>query len=232
MLLDFLSIHNIKWIHVGWFILYMTSIGFLVLAKEGIPRKIKALGVSSIVVLLIAYNPIIMVVFGKFFDGNIEYTRITWGVLVIPIVASVMTLASERRRHCIIICLMSILLVSQRMNSFYSFPENIHKISSENIEIADFINVNTDKAYPTVAVMGQEFGLMEGDLNISERAAEELSSYSSKYQVIPMCSEDSLAYDYYLVPHEIDSEYYALLGGKKVLNTEHFILYLNTNNGR
>ncbi len=112
---------------------------------------------SGVLLLVTVYNPLFPVMINRFFDVNNEYYRFFWitpVVILLPYAAAklVMMMKDRSSRWIMAVALVILMILSGNFiyRNGYQKAENIYKMPSELMEIADLIHEQSDKVYPQV----------------------------------------------------------------------------------
>lgn len=230
-----MRVHGILWSTAGWFLLYIVALFLLTIKKE--KRLSYYLALAMLAVLIVIYNPFVMMKVRVFFPSAVEYTRIGWAALIIPIVGYAMTTTVSSNGlkgvHQSVLLLGAIMLVSLNTGAYYRVPENIYKVDSESLSVIEKMDMlRSEEGMLSVGVMFPVDSLMQGTMSCYDSIYAGITSYTSRYYLWPIygtAPEDlSDVYSYILVEAGTDNKSIERLGYECIGQTEHIDIYYRT----
>ncbi|SFT33471.1 hypothetical protein SAMN02910301_0418 [Lachnospiraceae bacterium XBD2001] len=236
MIDEMIKVHGIFWVHAGWFLLYVVALFYVLHCWEKIRKQVKPIAVAMIVVLLIMYNPVVIYFIKQqlFGQGTIEYTRVGWGLLVVPMVAylGIELIDWNKKKAWNVLILMGVvLLVSVKNNTYHEMPENSYKISNEAIEIVGAMNATLPDAngYYSLIYFCPVTENMVGEMTVYDKIFSGITAYSSHFVTycmdISYLNEMQNMYKYAIAQKGDAEELFATRGYVKIATTEHCDVY-------
>lgn len=226
------NIHGITWAGTGWFLLYIISIGFFLIANK--ERSMRTLAVAMIFQLIVMYNPFVIHLLSNFF-GPIEYTRIAWGFLMVPMIAFMITtfiVDTKKTSLALITAAMLIMMLALNYTPFFNIPENVYKIPTEAIEIVEILDSeNPDNSYTKVGLTFPSYNedAFRGELSTYDKIYYGMLSYTDTYYLYPTTFEqaaaDNFPYEYHLAMRQSDTTSLTTFDFELIGETEHCLIY-------
>ncbi len=224
-----MSVHSVLWSTAGWFVIYLVAL-FVLLYTKGFRTRGRSVAIAMVVVLTIVYNPLVILKMQKYFAGSIEYTRIGWAALMVPIIGYVMANLvvenGQKAAKLITIMVGVVLLVTLNSGIYYRMPENIYKIDTEAIEIVDIMNsASAEEGTPYVAAVIPVDTLMRGPMSEYDYVYSSITSYTAAYYLIAMygAAPESLidGFQYVLTERDAASDAIEAVGYQMIGQTKH-----------
>lgn len=226
------NIHGITWAGTGWVLLYIISIGFFLIAKKD--HSMRTFAAAMFFQLIVMYNPFVIHLLSNFF-GPIEYTRIAWGFLMVPMIAFMMTTFitnTKKTTLALITAAMLIMMLGLNYTPFFNIPENVYKIPTEAIEIVEILDSeNPDNNYTKVGLTFPPYNedAFRGELSTYDKIYYGMRSYTNTYHLyytsIEQAAAEDFPYEYHLVMRQADITSLTTFDFELIGETEHCLIY-------
>ena len=146
------------------------------------------ISIAMIILLLIIYNPVTIRVLLPRMASEIEYSRLAWGILLVPVIsyAVVMIFARRNLKKCVLPLLL-LALLSTKTGTYAIKAENVYKVPNEAIQVIDLIDsVSGDADYGEVEIVFPVTDPMSGEMTYDDSIYAGMKIYSTKYLLVPI----------------------------------------------
>ena len=215
MVSDYISIHGITWVSVAWFQMYLISLYMYYrnADKRALDRK---WAIAMTIIILGMYNPLSIRLVKPIMAGNIEYTRIAWAILMVPVISYCLVLLlpikEKKVASAVLVAITIIALLGVNDRLYFRMPENKYKVSDESIKLVEQLDqVAGDKAYYTVCFLDPVtyIGDLTGDLTEYDEVYYGMTMYTARFRMraVPesWVIENDVVVDYVITEQALQS---------------------------
>ncbi len=132
-----------KWFSVAWLLLYIVILALLLWKGK---EETTLLAKAMLIIMLFFLPPIVNCVVLNV-SGEQEYSRIAWGLLVVPMIgvgAVLFLYNSEYKKQTVCLLIGLLLLAGSQLSAYFKVPENKYKIPNESIKMIEIMKEKTN----------------------------------------------------------------------------------------